>query len=128
MNYDQLQKEAEYILSLEDDFDDEGSKKYKKEIVNNSINIIKEISLQLFNKFNLELRNPHLYPASEGSIDILFKSYHFELLINVPENTNTLISYYGDDRNYKDQIKNSLIGDFKEIVDWLARQITKKNS
>lgn len=80
----------ERILRLEEDWDDAGCPAYKPETLDAAAQFLYQID-------NPEAINVRIAPASEGSIDLHWKTDKFELLINFhPDNS---VSYYGDDYN-----------------------------
>jgi len=100
-------KASEYIVDLKDNWDDEGSKGYKSETWLNAINLILTYSVWIKeNRFTI-ISPPQIYEGPEGSIDILWESKKYRLLLNVPEDKNLPISFYGDDF-YKDSNKGTL--------------------
>ena len=80
----------ERILRLEEDWDDAGCPAYKSETLDAAAQFLYQID-------NPEAINVRIAPASEGSIDLHWKTDKFELLINFHPNNS--VSYYGDDYN-----------------------------
>ena len=80
----------ERILRLEEDWDDAGCPAYKPETLDAAAQFLYQID-------NPEAINVRIAPASEGSIDLHWKTDKFELLINF--HSDNSVSYYGDDYN-----------------------------
>ena len=80
----------ERLLALEDDWDGEGAPAYCEQ----TIEAAAAFFYQLVEKS--ELATPvRILPASEGSIDLHWKTARFELLVNFHPDGS--VSYYGDD-------------------------------
>jgi hypothetical protein len=92
---------SQYILQLEDDWDDEGGEKYEDQTWVNAMAFLSRYAQNLFNDFNIIINSPKIYHGSKGSIDILWKPSAYRLVINIPKDSNKAM-FYADD--YKDQI------------------------
>ncbi len=80
----------ERLLALEDDWDREGAPAYCEQ----TIEAAAAFFYQLVERS--ELATPvRILPASEGSIDLHWKTARFELLVNFHPDGS--VSYYGDD-------------------------------
>ena len=83
------------ILSLEDDWDGEGSPGYEEDTWLRAIKgLLKAAPLYFQTQVGI-LRVPTIYNGPEGSIDILWETADHRLLINVPKDTGKPASYYG---------------------------------
>lgn len=89
---------SEYILNLEDDWDDEGACKYHFEIWKKALEFINTYALTLFVDFNKKIDIPRIYHGPKGSIDILIENSVYSLLINVLSSEDKAI-YFGKDIN-----------------------------
>lgn len=94
-------REAEYILDLEDDWDDEGAVSISIDTFDKAINFIKEYSISLLENHKLILVAPTISPVGNGSIDVLWQTQDNSLLVNI--NNGNFAYYYGvlDVRNLK---------------------------
>ena len=80
----------ERLLALEDDWDGEGAPAYCEQTIERAAAFF----YQLVERS--ELATPvRILPASEGSIDLHWKTAEFELLVNFHPDGS--VSYYGDD-------------------------------
>ena len=80
------------LLALEEDWDGDGAPAYQEE----SIEAAADFLYELVEKSEvLEATRVRILPASEGSIDLHWKSPRFELLVNFRPDGS--VSYYGDD-------------------------------
>lgn len=81
-----------HLLALEEDWDGEGAPAYQEE----TIEVAADFLYELVEKSEvLEATQVRILPASEGSIDLHWKSARFELLVNFHPDGS--VSYYGDD-------------------------------
>lgn len=107
------------ILEYEDNWDREGSKKYKKEtwIKLNQFNI--NVSKEFYLKYKKQIKTPYINPGMDGAIDLHWKTEKFELFLSFPERDDAPITYYGD--NYRDNIiKGTLKTDnFGVLISWI---------
>ncbi|MHA1381967.1 MAG: hypothetical protein ACTSRG_26650 [Candidatus Helarchaeota archaeon] len=112
------------ILSLEDNWDGEGSKAYIKETWERAIDFLKQFYHTLLVEHDLLIKIPDIQPSSEGDIDIHWETEKFELLLGIPENPEEPASYYGDDYSDNtieastklDSLNNILITWMKSIL------------
>jgi hypothetical protein len=92
---------SQYILQLEDNWDDAGGEKYKERTWVNALLFLTRYAKNLFNDFNIIINSPKIYHGPSGSIDILWEPSAYRLVINIPKEGNKAM-FYADD--YKDQI------------------------
>ncbi len=92
---------SQYILQLEDDWDDAGGEKYEAQTWINAMSFLARYAQHLFNDFNIIINSPKIYHGPKGSIDILWEPSAYRLVINIPKDGNKAM-FYADD--YKDQI------------------------
>ena len=87
------------ILELPEDWDGEGGRGYSKAAWDRAVRFVIETARawQLALGFASPIPVPQVLPAGNGSIDIHWKEEGFELLVNVPAETNAPASFYGDD-------------------------------
>jgi hypothetical protein len=92
---------SQYILQLEDDWDDAGSDKYDESTWINAITFLTRCAKNLYDDFNVIINAPKIYHGPKGSIDILWEPSAYRLVINIPKDGDKAM-FYAD--NYKDQI------------------------
>ncbi len=112
--FEELAKEIErsrYILTLPDNWDDEGSKPYKQETLICAIHFLLDYFYLLDKIYAHSIKVPQIGHGVNGGIDILWKSKDYRLLINIHEAPSNIASFYGDD--YKD---NKIKGTFNPTV------------
>ena len=99
---DQLKKSIEHLLSLKEDWDDEGAKSFEQETIDKALNYIPKIEKTIKELWNLDLRVKYFNPVPDGSIDIELrndkKDYH--LLFNIPQG-NDLPTFSGESKGIK---------------------------
>jgi hypothetical protein len=107
---EELDKEidrAREILELTDDWDGEGSPAYSQSTFDLAVAFLTSHSKYLWEHSCLHPPVPHIAPGPNGSIDLHWKRATWELLVNIPANTNEMAVFYGD--NYGAQkIKGSI--------------------
>jgi hypothetical protein len=97
---------SKWILSLEDDWDENGTPKYSESTWKRAcVFLIKQSELAL--ELQKELPAPKILPGPEGSIDLHWKRAQFELLMNIPNDSSKPATFYGDDYG-KSCIKGNL--------------------
>jgi hypothetical protein len=113
-----LQKDIDQILSLKDDWDDEGSPAYNEDFV-------KEIAEFLRKTFTDEWLKFHLYHGPDGSLDLLFDEKNIKLLMNFNKNGNS--DYYGYSKNHSVEIQENF--NFRQVsknfISELLSKLTK---
>lgn len=92
-------EQSRYILELEDDWDGEGSSRYQPSVWERAVIFLIELSEKALEAFNTILDAPHIYQGHEGSIDMLWQTDRYQLLVNFPEDVNSRASFYGDNFN-----------------------------
>ena len=111
---------ASEMLKLEDDWDGEGSPAISKDTFDLAADFLESHSRYLWEHSCLCLPVPRISPGPNGSIDLHWKRETWELLVNIPADTNETAVFYGD--NYGVQKINGSIdpkkGNFG-ITTWL---------
>jgi hypothetical protein len=87
---------AEWMLNLEDDWDGEGSVGFSKITFNRAADFLRRYATGAWKRAGTIIPVPEILPGPDGSIDILWKTEGYELLVNIPAE-NKLASFYGDD-------------------------------
>lgn len=85
------------ILTLGDDWDDEGSPGYKEATWKRATDYLKRQALVCWRMHDIAIPAPRISPGPNGSIDMHWETASYELLANVPEDPSTPASFYGDD-------------------------------
>ena len=118
---DDVIESAHYILELPDNFDGEGSGKYDRETLSRAAEILR-IYAEALSREGFRIETPRILPGPDGSIDIHWKTGEFELLINIPVESDARITYYGDDYG-KNSIKGSSDSKLANpaILGWLRK-------
>lgn len=86
------------LLELQQDWDGEGSPGYSEETWDRMSKFLLEHSNQLAGANGVKTPIPKILPGPNGSIDLLWKSDDYELLLNIPADSQSLASFYGDDK------------------------------
>lgn len=90
-------KQAEYILSLEADFDDLGSPAYERGTLERAGAFLRTVARFATDECGAEIGVPNIDPGPDGTIDIHWESSGFELLVNIPDAPGERATFYGDD-------------------------------
>ncbi len=90
-------KNSEYIIELQENWDDEGADKYEFSLWKKSIDFVVDYAKILFLDFNKKMIIPNIYHGPKGSIDILLENENNTLLINILS-TGDYAEYFGKDR------------------------------
>ncbi len=88
---------SRYILELGEDWDGEGAKPYNADTWERTTQFVRQYATHAWKKVGVSIPAPRILPGPNGSIDIHWKSQTHELLVNIPENSEELASFYGDD-------------------------------
>lgn len=100
-------KKSEYILELEQDWDDLDSPKYDIETWKKSIIFLVDYSKILLKDFNKKIAVPKIYHGPKGTIDILWEENEYKLLINIVNNGENAI-FYGSNNDHSNNIKGEI--------------------
>ncbi len=93
------------MLSLEADWDDEGAGTIDKSTFARAIHFVVDYSNWLLQEQNAALAAPQIHPGPDGSIDILWRTKDYRMLINIPQDAGKQAEYYGDDKKDGNSIK-----------------------
>ncbi len=99
-NNSELDKEIErskYILGFENDWDEEGASKYKRETWDRGIRYLEGHARWLKENRNIVIDVPNISHGPNGSIDILWETNDYKLLLNIPEDISKKATFYGED-------------------------------
>jgi hypothetical protein len=86
------------LLALEPDWDGEGSPGYAEGTWQRMGKFLTDHSAYLKKTSGVDAPIPEIHPGPAGSIDLLWKSSSYELLVNIPTNPDSPASFYGDDK------------------------------
>ncbi|MHA1798613.1 MAG: hypothetical protein ACTSVY_09215 [Candidatus Helarchaeota archaeon] len=118
--FEQLNSEIEEarkkILTLDDNWDGEGSKGYNTETFNRSSKFLLNLFQNIYDRYEIVIEVPKILPGPDGSIDIHWRTKDFELLVNIPENSNEPASYYGDNYSNSSTEGASLLENLNEMI------------
>ncbi|MHA1271702.1 MAG: hypothetical protein ACTSPY_18075 [Candidatus Helarchaeota archaeon] len=120
----EIEESRNRILSLEDNWNREGYKAYKKETFYRVSTFLKQLYKKLIDEYGVVIQIPAIGPSSDGSIDVHWKTKKFELLLNIPEDPQEYAGFYGD--NYGNE---SIEGNFNlfalqdVLIRWLITKV-----
>jgi hypothetical protein len=89
-------EQSKYILELGDNWDGEGSRGYAFETWRRATEFLRDFALGAAAGGH-SLEAPTIGHAHDGSIDLLWRTKTYRLLINVPAGDGFIATFYGDD-------------------------------
>ena len=110
--------ESKSLLSLGDNWDEEGALAIPKDIWNRAINFLKNYSEYILHDKATIIKAPQINPCRDGSIDMSWRTPKARMLINFKNDGSDLAHYYGDYYNSINSIKGYVKTD--EIQEFLA--------
>lgn len=81
------------LRSLESD--DEGVAT-SPETLDRAIAFVRQTAAIAFERHGIDIDVPKILPGPDGSVDILWRSPRYDMLVNIPADTETLADFYGD--------------------------------
>jgi hypothetical protein len=88
---------ARKTLSLEYDWDEEGSSGYSTDTFDRAICFLNTHSAKGHDLCSSYPPAPRISPGPDGSIDLHWKQKAWELLVNIPKDDTQMAVFYGDD-------------------------------
>ncbi len=111
---------ANKMLNLPINWDDDGALPIEKEIFESATSFVKQYLLEIYFAHGIEIQLPEINPCPDGSIDLDWATPNAQLLINIRKDKadNEYVAYYyGDRYNDKTQFKGSFpISEFSESL------------
>jgi hypothetical protein len=89
--------QARQMLSLDADWDGEGSPVYSKDTFDRAVAFLTTHSAYVHSSWGLYPPVPRVSPGPDGSIDLHWKRKTWELLVNIPADPSQMAVFYGDD-------------------------------
>lgn len=89
-------EKSKYMLSYEDDWDDEGSVGYTQETWTKAVTFVKKLRKWFLQYSTMSFPVPKIYHGPHGTIDLIWKNENIRFIINIPID-DSIGSYYGDD-------------------------------
>jgi hypothetical protein len=93
-------EKSKSILLHEDDWDTEGSQKYSQNTWISAIRFLVDYATTLYADFNIKIEPPKIYEGPKGSIDMIWETHRYRLVVNIDKEGESGM-FYAD--NYKDQ-------------------------
>src|SRR5271157_99360 len=90
-----LSKYKEGILTLGENWDDDGGKPYQITTWDRAESFVGELLIRLWLD-NIIVPIPSILPGPGGSIDVDWETDAFKLLVNVPEDPTELVNLFGE--------------------------------
>ena len=86
------------ILELRDDWDEAGALGYEEETWARAVALLRRHAAAAM-AMGGSIGVPRILPGPGGSIDLHWRSADFEILLNIPEEENRPVEFYGDDHS-----------------------------
>lgn len=119
---EQAIKASRQILSLSDNWDDEGSPGYAEHTWERATQFVRRVATAFIAEYKRLIEPPKITPGPDGSIDVRWKSAKRTLLVNFPANEDVPADFFGSDKG-KDTIKGTL--DLSSQNLWLLMWLTR---
>jgi hypothetical protein len=110
------------ILDLKDGWDGEGSRGYDEATWDRTIAFVWNYARRLRSQHGVRIPAPKILPGPAGSIDLHWQETDFELLVNIPANSQERAEFYGDDYGgifIKGAINPAVFN--KGLIEWLQK-------
>ena len=120
---DLFKNKEDYILSLDENWDNMGAKIYKLETIQRAKHFLINLFISFLDLCEIRIDLPRIQPGIDGDIDLEWKLERFRLLISIPENIEEEAGAYGDDYG-DDVLKISFLPEKlnSEFLIWLRGQ------
>jgi hypothetical protein len=89
-------EDSRKILSLPEDWDDEGGARITEETWNRATEYLRRHAQALYSRQGVRIPAPRILPDPSGGIDLHWKTEKRELLVNIPAPIAEPASFYGD--------------------------------
>lgn len=78
-------KQSRAILDLQDNWDDEGGRRYEPETLSRTASFLERYAVRAWTRFGIAIDAPEIGPGPDGSIDLHWNSQkdRFVLLVNI---------------------------------------------
>ncbi|MCL5252896.1 MAG: hypothetical protein M1351_02250 [Candidatus Thermoplasmatota archaeon] len=116
----EIQRSYEILISLQNDFDEDGSPSYSVDVLSKAKNFLLDLWVYAYRKNSRDLPIPDILPGPDGSIDIYWKSDKSKLLMNVKPGNKNEAAYYGKSDNGREIEGSSAVENFSGIIDFLT--------
>lgn len=107
---------SRYIMGLNDNWDENGAYAIDSGVWEMAVKFMLNYSKYIYEKFRVIISPARIDPGRDGSIDLLWRTDRYRMLVNIPKNDS--VSYYGDDYTDNNSIKGTV--DVYDTKDFLA--------
>jgi len=97
---------SKYILELEEGWDGENGEPYNIHDWERTVEFLIQMYLTSVRMFGVIPDLPKIYHGPDGTIDILWEKFNYQILANCPKEENRQVSFYGENVK-KDSFKGS---------------------
>jgi len=123
--WDKAIEDSKYMFRLEEGWDDGIGKVIKLQTWERAKEFAQGLLKQIESSTQGYVDAPMISACADGSVDLYWSCYGFSLLINVPEELDEQISYYGDNRGilHSKLCIHSTDTTISDIAPWIAKVI-----
>jgi len=109
------------LLDLTKGWDDESAEPIKESTWRRATSFLRRTVQAVFRRSSVVLPTPHISPCADGSIDLLWKTSHFRLLVNIQPEGEGDSDFFGETPNGL-SVKGTFRPEEREFgfIDWLA--------
>ena len=116
-------KRAQQIVSLEDDWDGEGSPGYAQDTFDRAVEVLDRYANAVRKRCGRSLPVPTIGAGPDGTIDIYWDTATWALLFNIPVNSNDPVTYSGkqsDSRTIKGNLTDAEDKIAGVVAEWVG--------
>lgn len=115
--------ESKKLLSLNDDWDDNGALACREFIYDRAIYMLVLYSQSVLKTYNIKIFSPEINLGRDGSIDLQWRNEKIILLINIQNSENIDVHYYGEDYSSKTILKGFIESSMlnKDLIYWMQK-------
>lgn len=117
--------ESEYILNLQENWDEEGANATNVKTYKKSILFLINYSKYILNEYKQILKEPHIDITRDGSVSIMWDTEIASFLIIFKKNDNEYAYFYGQEKNTKIPFKYAI--KIEDEVDKITALWMQKN-
>jgi len=120
---------SKYILELEESWDDEGALSVPQFVWERGISFLLNYSIWINKNHETVIDTPEINPCKDGSVDLVWRNTNARFLINFKNQKEIAGTYYGDEYNNKNRIKNAVdnVNQIDEVLAIWMKKLVKIN-
>lgn len=113
---EEIENAVTFLENLED-WDSEEGAHYTFSTLKNAATFISDYSMWVLNEYDFVIPTPKIYPGPDGSVDILWKSEKFKLLVNIKPHPDLSATFFGKNDNGEEFVEGQFkIGNINQNI------------